>query len=111
MSRLPTLLFCMSKQAMTAPTVEQMVANNVVMIIRVGSLPPESVSAAMAVVGNSCTLELVMTRKRHIALLAEAGSVLSFCKACMARMLMGMLALLNPSIELTILNVMAPMAG
>ena len=96
---------------MMAAVVEQIVAKRVVGKIAAGSAEPAAARSAITPVGNNVTLEVLMARKRAIALVAVPFSRLSVSSACIARMPKGVAAFPRPRAFAERLRIIAPMAG
>ena len=76
--------------------VEQIVATKVVAIIDVGSFAPAATKKAIPVAGINCTLEVLIAKKVHIALVATPGKGFNVSNSVIAFNPIGVAALLSP---------------
>src|SRR5690606_23487299 len=100
-----------SLAAKIAVVVEQMVAKRVVGTIAAGSAEPAAARIAITPVGSSVTLEVLIARKRTMALVAVPFTGLSLSSSCIARMPNGVAAFPSPIAFAERLRIIAPLAG
>jgi len=94
-----------------AAMVEQVVAISEGMKMAAGLAAPAAARMVITPRGNRVTLEVLIARNKHMALVAVPFSGASFSSSCMALIPMGVAALPKPRALAAMFMIMALMAG